>query len=190
MINDNDCEALIDTGATINVMSRKLCNEPALPMESSSIKITTANDNMVSTVGQVTHSCNILGKKHILTYNTLFCDRMTTEITPKCNLYIVNNTTIPYNACSIIHVKVIPNVPIKKNVILDLNSYWKNTNHILTFEQICSINDGMIPLVLFNAGRNPVQLYKDTHIGMIHTIQELNDDTLLVNSEVIPDDAD
>uniref|UniRef100_A0A0K0FSE5 RNA-directed DNA polymerase n=1 Tax=Strongyloides venezuelensis TaxID=75913 RepID=A0A0K0FSE5_STRVS len=49
----------------------------------------------------------------------------------------------------------------------------------------------MIPLVLFNAERSSVQLYKDTHIGMIHTIQELNDDTLLVNSEkVIPDDAD
>uniref|UniRef100_A0A0K0FSE1 Peptidase A2 domain-containing protein n=1 Tax=Strongyloides venezuelensis TaxID=75913 RepID=A0A0K0FSE1_STRVS len=71
MINDNDCEALIDTGATINVMSRKLCNEPALPMESSSIKITTANDNMVSTVGHVTYSCNILGKEHILTYNVM-----------------------------------------------------------------------------------------------------------------------
>uniref|UniRef100_A0A0K0FRU2 Reverse transcriptase domain-containing protein n=1 Tax=Strongyloides venezuelensis TaxID=75913 RepID=A0A0K0FRU2_STRVS len=35
MINDNDCEALIDTEATINVMSRKLCNEPAIPIKSS-----------------------------------------------------------------------------------------------------------------------------------------------------------
>uniref|UniRef100_A0A0K0FRU1 RNA-directed DNA polymerase n=1 Tax=Strongyloides venezuelensis TaxID=75913 RepID=A0A0K0FRU1_STRVS len=168
---------------------------------------------MVSTVGHVTHSWNILGKEHILTYNvmedcshdlilglpaiqqvgvkTLFCDRMTTETTPKCNLYIVNNTTVPSNACSIIHVKVIPNVSIKKNVILDLHSYWKNTNYILTFEQICLIHDGMIPLVLFNVERSSVQLYKDTHIGMIHIIQELNDDTLLVNSEkVILDDAD
>uniref|UniRef100_A0A0K0FJT3 UPF0301 protein n=1 Tax=Strongyloides venezuelensis TaxID=75913 RepID=A0A0K0FJT3_STRVS len=49
----------------------------------------------------------------------------------------------------------------------------------------------MIPLVLFNGGRNSVKLQKDTHIEMVLTIEELNDDTLLVNSEeVIPDDAD
>uniref|UniRef100_A0A0N5BZ40 RNA-directed DNA polymerase n=2 Tax=Strongyloides papillosus TaxID=174720 RepID=A0A0N5BZ40_STREA len=196
-VNSSDLQALIDTGATINVMSRKLCNELALPLESSSLKITTANGNIVSTIGHVTHSSTILGKDHILTYNVMEdCSHDLILGLPAIQQVGVktlfsNETMIPSNSCSIIHVKVVPNIPTKKDVILDLHSYWKKADHILTFEQICSITDGIVPLVLFNAGRNPVKLHRNTHIGMVHTIEELNDDTLLVNSEeVIPDDAD
>uniref|UniRef100_A0A0N5CFM1 RNA-directed DNA polymerase n=1 Tax=Strongyloides papillosus TaxID=174720 RepID=A0A0N5CFM1_STREA len=109
----------------------------------------------------------------------------------KRSLYVSNNVTIPPGACTIFHAKVVPNRNIESNVILDLHPYWKNFGHLLTFEQVEKVHDGIIPIVLINAGRNPVNLKKDTHIGHVHTIQEINENTLLVTSEeVIPDDAD
>uniref|UniRef100_A0A0N5C294 RNA-directed DNA polymerase n=1 Tax=Strongyloides papillosus TaxID=174720 RepID=A0A0N5C294_STREA len=196
-MNDELYEALIDTGATINVISRKLRDKLALPMEASTLRITTANGDITSTIGRVQNRTVIMGNAHMLTYDVMEnCSHDLILGLPAIKQVGVKtlfskDVTIPANSCNIIHARVSPDIHSKNDVILDLHSYWKNADQILTFEQVCSINDSMVPLVLVNAGRNPVKLHKDTHIGMVHTIEELDDNTLLVNSEeVVPDDAD
>uniref|UniRef100_A0A0K0FTF4 Peptidase A2 domain-containing protein n=1 Tax=Strongyloides venezuelensis TaxID=75913 RepID=A0A0K0FTF4_STRVS len=196
-LKNNYYHSLIDTGATINVITKRVVSEMNLPIENHFIQYITANGNVTTTEGRITHSLKIMNKNYKITF----------EIIPECkhdiilgmpaikqkkrNFYVSNNVTIPPRACTIFHAKVAPNRNIESNIILDLHSYWKNVDNLLTFEQVGKIHDGIIPIVLINAGRNPVDLKKDTHIGHVHTIQEINEDTLLVTSEeVIPDDAD
>uniref|UniRef100_A0A0N5BYR6 RNA-directed DNA polymerase n=1 Tax=Strongyloides papillosus TaxID=174720 RepID=A0A0N5BYR6_STREA len=181
-LKDNNYQALIDTGATINVISKRIVDELNLPITAHSIGIETANGNITATAGRVTHSIKIENKNYTVTF----------EILTDCRHdIIIDNVTIPPGSCTIFHAKVVPNRDIQSNVILDLHPYWKNVDHLLTFEQVGKVHDGIIPIVLVNAGRNPVDLRKDTHIGQVHMIKEINEDTLLVTSEeVIPDDAD
>uniref|UniRef100_A0A0N5BBX0 RNA-directed DNA polymerase n=1 Tax=Strongyloides papillosus TaxID=174720 RepID=A0A0N5BBX0_STREA len=192
-------DALLDTGATINVISEEV--------------IATANGDLVSTSGRITCRPVILDKEYTIHFdivpgchhdiilgmpaiNTvgikkLFCDRLLDNIDKPQNLFVAENTVIPPQACTIFHARISPGIPDDSTVILDLNSYWKRADHLLTMEQVCKPFKGIVPVVLVNAGRNPVRLTKDTHIGQVRTIQEIDPNTLVVTSEeVIPEDAD
>uniref|UniRef100_A0A0N5BMH8 RNA-directed DNA polymerase n=1 Tax=Strongyloides papillosus TaxID=174720 RepID=A0A0N5BMH8_STREA len=190
-VNNRKYQALIDTGASLNVIAKRVVDELKLPVNGHFVTVTTADGKITSTEGKVTCAVKILNMEYNISFNVL----------PECKHDIIlglpaiqqiaKNVRIPPNSCTIFHAKVAPHAKIESDVILNLNPYWKKIDHLLTFEQISKVHDGIIPIVVVNAGRNPVYLKKDTHIGSVHTIEEIDENTLVVNGEeVIPDDAD
>uniref|UniRef100_A0A0N5BTW0 RNA-directed DNA polymerase n=1 Tax=Strongyloides papillosus TaxID=174720 RepID=A0A0N5BTW0_STREA len=77
------------------------------------------------------------------------------------------------------------------DVSVKIDKYWKESNMLLTMEQLCKVHDNKIPIVVINAGKNPVKIPKHSYIGDVFAIEEIDKDTLRVHSEeIIPEDAD
>uniref|UniRef100_A0A0K0F2A0 RNA-directed DNA polymerase n=1 Tax=Strongyloides venezuelensis TaxID=75913 RepID=A0A0K0F2A0_STRVS len=206
-------DALIDTGATINVISEEMVHKLSLEPTSHKVIIATANGESLPTRGRITCKPVILNQEYVIHFDIvpgcqhdlilgmpainqvgirkLLCGKVHNNINKSHNLYVANNTVLPPRACTIFHAKVSPSVPENSTVILDLHSYWKRADHLLTLEQICKPYNGIVSVVIVNAGRNPVRLTENTHIGQVQSIQEIDPHTLVVTSEeVIPEDAD
>uniref|UniRef100_A0A0K0FZB9 Peptidase A2 domain-containing protein n=1 Tax=Strongyloides venezuelensis TaxID=75913 RepID=A0A0K0FZB9_STRVS len=154
-LKNNYYQALIDTGATINVITKRIVDEMNLPIENHFIQYITANGDVTATERRITHSLKIMNKNYKITFEIipeckhdiildmpaikqvdikiLFHDRMNKQEERKRNVYVSNNVTIPPRACTIFHAKVAPNRNIESNITFDLHPYWKNIDNLLTF---------------------------------------------------------
>uniref|UniRef100_A0A0N5CC24 RNA-directed DNA polymerase n=1 Tax=Strongyloides papillosus TaxID=174720 RepID=A0A0N5CC24_STREA len=174
-INNIKHTALIDTGAAINIISKNaLQNIKTNILKTDVIAISASGYKTVQKIGIE----NLPPDKNKVNDKT-------------SKIFTSEEIEIKPNSCVIFHTQIKNNNMNGTDVLVEVNNYWKQSNHLLTMEQLCTIHNNTIPITVVNTGNNPVIIAKDTYIGDIYAIEEIDENKIRVYSEeVIPEDAD
>uniref|UniRef100_A0A0K0FAX1 Reverse transcriptase domain-containing protein n=1 Tax=Strongyloides venezuelensis TaxID=75913 RepID=A0A0K0FAX1_STRVS len=211
-ICDVEFKTLVDTGAAINMISKTVANALNLEIHDSKVAAVSASGHDIKINGYTNvdiiyrgekynvrfEICSIplrydivLGYKtikHIEIVNIFLNDKL---LNNKNSIFTEDEIKIKPNSCTIFHVTLKNKNMNNTDVSVKIDKYWKETNMLLTMEQLCKIHDNKVPIVVVNAGKNPVQIAKNTYIGDVFAIEEIDKHTLRVHSEeIIPEDAD
>uniref|UniRef100_A0A0N5BIJ3 Reverse transcriptase domain-containing protein n=1 Tax=Strongyloides papillosus TaxID=174720 RepID=A0A0N5BIJ3_STREA len=217
-IGSNKFDALVDTGASLNVISQDAFNlipSTHKTMVKPSLKAATVanNDKLVfSGASRIYVEANNKREQlefHIvdkLSYDIIigipglhriFGD----ELTIRFNHSMPSITNVPVKTASkvrdpprttkVIHADVHAILSHEKiNCLFVSNPRWKGSDHIMTYYQTGPVIDNKFAVILQNHGSNTVLIPANTEIGNLHSIEEVDDNTIRISGdEIIPEDA-
>uniref|UniRef100_A0A0K0FSS5 RVP domain-containing protein n=1 Tax=Strongyloides venezuelensis TaxID=75913 RepID=A0A0K0FSS5_STRVS len=217
-IETNKFNALVDTGASLNVISQDafglipsshktmvkpslkaatVANNDKLVFRGASRLYVEANNKRVQLEFYIVDNLSydvIIG---IPGLHQIFGD----ELTIRFNHSMPSITNVPVKTVSKVRVPPRTTKVIYANAHAILshdtinclfvsNSRWKGSDHIMTYYQTGPVIDNKFAVILQNHGANTVLIPANTEIGTLHSIEEVDDNTIRIpGDEIIPEDA-
>uniref|UniRef100_A0A0N5C2I4 Peptidase A2 domain-containing protein n=1 Tax=Strongyloides papillosus TaxID=174720 RepID=A0A0N5C2I4_STREA len=227
-IDNTEVLTLIDTGATINVISKVILEMipsnsfKRLPIDN--IVATSANGTKIKIIGKALLTLKLGKSKYVITCyispdishdlilgqpglaeigdlkiswtngtvtlgiswtnGTVTLGTHTLELHNAYEMILPVDTLLNPKTHSILNPEVLSAPHLnEKDVFTIVNPRFKGNNLLMTYSQITPVLDGKVNLIIDNIGNNPVMLKKDTLLGHVTLIEQLNENELRITDD-------